>query len=158
MNRKFLVVGLITLIGFTACDNAAKDSQKAEETKVSTNVINIPAEDEPIDESKLGAFEFENIVYNFGEITQGEKVQTTFKFKNVGKADLIITDAKGSCGCTVPIYPRNPIAPGETAEIEVVFDSNGKMGQQNKTVTLVANTQPNTTVLALKGDVLTPNK
>lgn len=158
MKRKFLTLAIIAAMALTACDNAATSSQEAEESKVSTDVINIPVDDEPIDESKLGAFEFDDVVYNFGEITQGEKVQTTFKFKNVGKADLIISDAKGSCGCTVPIYPKKPIAPGETGEIEVVFDSNGKMGQQNKTVTLIANTKPNTTVLALKGDILTPNK
>ena len=92
----------------------------------------------------------------FGEISQGEKVKRMFKFTNVGKSSLIISDAKGSCGCTVPLWPKEPIAPGEEAEIEVVFDSNGKSGHQKKTVTLVANTVPNTMLLVIEGDVLAP--
>jgi len=154
MKRVFYLASVAALIGFSACNQAEKTP---EEPAISTDVINIPSDEDNEEAAKqLAAFEFESIVYEFGEITQGEKVQTTFKFTNSGESDLIISDAKGSCGCTVPIYPKNPIAPGETGEIEVVFDSEGKMGQQNKTVTLIANTKPNTTVLALKGNVLTP--
>ena len=79
-----------------------------------------------------------------------------FKFTNVGKSNLLISDAKGSCGCTVPLWPKNPIAPGEEAEIEVVFNSNGKSGHVKNTVTLVANTVPNIMILAIEGDVLVP--
>lgn len=152
MKRVIYLASVAALIGFSSCGSEAK--APVEDVPISTDIINVPSEAD--DNKPLAAFEFENIVYEFGEITQGEKVQTTFKFTNSGEVDLIISDAKGSCGCTVPVYPRNPIAPGEEAEIEVVFDSNGKMGQQNKTVILIANTKPNTTVLALKGNVLTP--
>jgi hypothetical protein len=152
MKRIIYLASVAALIGFSSCGDEAK--APVEDVPISTDIINIPSEEE--DDTPLAGFEFENIVYEFGEITQGEKVQTTFKFTNNGDVDLIISDAKGSCGCTVPVYPRNPIPPGEEGEIEVVFDSNGKMGQQNKTVTLIANTKPNTTVLALKGNVLTP--
>jgi hypothetical protein len=69
---------------------------------------------------------------------------------------LIITSAKGSCGCTIPEYPTDPIAPGEEGIIDVVFNSDGKSGQQNKKVTIVANTVPNTTVLAINGMVEVP--
>tara|TARA_R110002049_G_scaffold227347_1_gene399486 strand:+ start:1677 stop:2144 length:468 start_codon:yes stop_codon:yes gene_type:complete len=152
MKRIVYLASVAALIGFSSCGNEEK--APAGDVPISTDIINIPSESD--DNTPLASFDFDDIVYEFGEITQGEKVQTTFKFTNTGDVDLIISDAKGSCGCTVPVYPRNPIAPGEEGEIEVVFDSNGKMGQQNKTVTLIANTKPNTTVLAIKGNVLTP--
>ena len=101
---------------------------------------------------------FEEEVYDFGDITQGEKVVHIFKFKNTGKTDLVITSAQGNCGCTVPSYPKNPIAPGGADVVEVSFDSNGKKGNQHKTVTLVANTYPSTTVIAIKGNVIAPEE
>lgn len=104
----------------------------------------------------LPYFEFEEEVKSFGKITQGEVVSTSFRFKNVGQSDLIISSAQGSCGCTVPKWPKEPIAPGKEGVIEVTFNSEGKSGTQNKTVTLVSNTIPNTKVIALKGEVLVP--
>ena len=101
-------------------------------------------------------FTFETEVHDFGTIVQGEKVAYAFKFKNTGKADLIITSAKGSCGCTVPEWPQDPIAPGEEGVIDVVFNSEGKSGQQNKKVTIVANTVPNTKILAINGMIEVP--
>ena len=80
----------------------------------------------------------------------------TFRFKNVGQSNLIISSAQGSCGCTVPEWPKEPIAPGAEGKIEVTFNSTGKQGLQNKTVTLVANTIPNTKVIVIKGEVLAP--
>ena len=82
---------------------------------------------------------------------------STFRFKNIGQSNLIISSAQGSCGCTVPQWPKEPIKPGEKGEIEVVFNSEGKSGLQNKTITLVANTIPNTIVIALKGEILAPS-
>lgn len=140
---------------------ACAGNQSKEEQKVSTDLVNNPisaSEENEVDLENLPEFEFEEEVLEFGEIVQGEQVKRTFKFKNVGKSNLIISDAKGSCGCTVPVWPKKPIQPGEEGSIEVVFNSNGKQGRQSKTVTLVANTVPNTKVLAIKGDVLVPEK
>ena len=94
--------------------------------------------------------------YNFGEIQQGESVTHDFILKNTGDADLIISAAKGSCGCTVPEWPKNPIAKGEEATIKVTFNSAGKSGKQNKTVTLVSNAIPNTKVITINGNVIVP--
>jgi len=94
--------------------------------------------------------------YNFGEIQQGESVTHDFILKNTGDADLIISAAKGSCGCTVPEWPKTPIAKGEEAAIKVTFNSAGKSGKQNKTVTLVTNAIPNTKVLTINGNVIVP--
>lgn len=130
-----------------------------EESQITSDLINNPitaADSSAIDKDNLPFFEFEEEVKDFGQITQGESVKTIFKFRNVGKSNLIISSAQGSCGCTVPRWPKEPIKPGERGEIEVIFNSEGKSGLQNKTITLVANTIPNTTVIALKGEILAP--
>ena len=85
----------------------------------------------------------------------GEKVTYSFQFTNSGEAPLIISDAKGSCGCTVPNYPKEPIAPGATASIDVTFDSKGRIGKQSKAVTLTANTNPNRKVIRINSEVIT---
>lgn len=106
------------------------------------------------DMSSLPIFSFESEEHDFGKIVEGEKVSYSFKFKNTGKSNLIISDAKASCGCTVADYPRVPIKPGESGLIGVSFASEGRKGIQNKTITLVANTQPNTKVLTIKAEVV----
>ncbi|MBP8042442.1 MAG: DUF1573 domain-containing protein, partial [Bacteroidales bacterium] len=70
------------------------------------------------------------------------------------KSDLIISEAKATCGCTVADYPRTPIKPGAESGISVSFNSEGRKGIQHKTVTLVANTQPSTKVLTIKAEVV----
>ncbi|MEQ8908866.1 MAG: DUF1573 domain-containing protein [Vicingaceae bacterium] len=154
--KNIFFLTLIALGALTACES---DSQKEE--KVSTDLINNPstaAEGEDESGEELPAFEFEEEVIDFGEISQGEKVARQYTFTNTGKSNLIIANAKGSCGCTVPRYPKQPIKPGQKGVIEVVFDSNGKEGRIHKTITLLANTVPNRKVLAIKGEVLVPTK
>jgi hypothetical protein len=83
---------------------------------------------------------FEKKTHEFGDIVQGDKVEETFKFTNTGNAPLIITNVQVTCGCTTPKgWPRDPIAPGGKAEVTIGFDSKGKMGRQNKVVTIVSN-------------------
>ncbi|MEL6636004.1 MAG: DUF1573 domain-containing protein [Bacteroidota bacterium] len=96
---------------------------------------------------------FAETVHNYGVIMEGDKVQHTFNFKNTGRADLLITDVKASCGCTQPSYPFVPIAPGETGQIAVVFDSKGKLGRQKNEIAVVTNARPRTHQLYLKGTV-----
>lgn len=91
-------------------------------------------------DGKLPKIEFNKVEHDFGTIKDGDKVETEFMVKNIGDADLIIVDAQGSCGCTVPNPPKEPIKPGASAPIKVTFDSTGKVGQQSKTVTLTTNT------------------
>jgi|SRR6185312_10877925 len=99
---------------------------------------------------------FADTAYDFGTINQGEKVTHTFKFKNVGNVDLVISSASGSCGCTVPHYPKGTIKPGEEGQVDVTFDSSGKQGKVEKMVTLVTNCQPNTKVLTITADIQVP--
>lgn len=98
-------------------------------------------------------FEFDETIYDFGVIKQGESVKYDFKFKNVGRSPLIISDATATCGCTVPEYPTTPIKPGESGVIKVVFNSTGKEGMQDKVVTITSNANPEAEKLHLAGEV-----
>ncbi|MCG1035427.1 DUF1573 domain-containing protein [Polaribacter sargassicola] len=93
-------------------------------------------------------------VYDFGTVNEGDIVETVFKVTNTGKTDLVITNATGSCGCTVPVWPKAPIKPGETGDVSVRFNTNGKPNRQQKTVTLTTNTESGREVLTLKGSVI----
>lgn len=97
---------------------------------------------------------FDEREHNFGDIAEGDTFVHNFKFTNVGKKDFVIVRAIGSCGCTVPDYPRQPIPPGGTGEIRVKFDSHGKKDAFTKTVTLTCNTETRQEVLYIKGNVL----
>ncbi len=101
----------------------------------------------------LTELKFTEEVFDFGNLTDGEKASHVFKFKNTGKEPLLISNAKGSCGCTVPKWPKEPIAPGGSGEIEVTFDSKGKKGAQTKNVTITANTEPANTIIKIKAEV-----
>lgn len=113
--------------------------------------------DGKIDTARLPAMHFKQEIYDFGKIKEGEKISFAFQFSNTGKTPLIVSSATASCGCTVPTTPEEPIQPGENGMIEVVFNSEGKMGFQNKTITIVSNTIPNTNMVYLRGEVL-PNE
>jgi hypothetical protein len=93
-------------------------------------------------------------VYNFDTIMQGDTVKYTFTFKNTGKSPLLITEALVGCGCTQPTFSKAPIAPGKTGTIYVEFRSAGKMGYQDKTVTVKSNNGSGDVVLHLKGTVI----
>jgi hypothetical protein len=132
MKKTILFSLAFTLILFTACQGSA-----AKKVTSSNSTANSAAENTAVTAK-----------------TRGEKVTTTFSFTNTGDADLIIVDARGSCGCTVPEYPKNkPIAPGETGSIVVSFDSSNKPGVQQKSVTLSANTASGREMLRIKSNV-----
>lgn len=96
---------------------------------------------------------FASATHDFGRIMQDTDNKHVFKFTNTGKEPLVITNAVGSCGCTVPEYPKHPIAPGETAELRIEYKPGKQEGKQNKTVTVTANTEPSQTVLRILADV-----
>ncbi len=118
------------IVSTTACNQSA--SKKVDQEKAAEKSEKTTSET---------TMSFDKSEHDFGIIKEGETVQTKFTFTNTGQTDLIIVDAKGSCGCTVPSYPKNtPIAPGTTGEIMVSFDSSNKPNMQQKTVTISANT------------------
>ena len=99
------------------------------------------------------SIQFPVIAHDFGKVKQNSENKHVFKFTNTGKEPLLISDAKGSCGCTVPEYPKEPIAPGATGEIKVVYKPGSQQGNQTKTVTVTANTDPPQTLLNISADV-----
>lgn len=116
----------------------------------------ISPDDVNYDPDKLPVMTFETTDFNFGTITEGEHVKHVFKFKNTGKGNLIITEAKPACGCTVAEKPDEPIPPGGESEIVVDFNSEGKsMGatEVKKSVIVTANTIPNKVGLLVHGFV-----
>ncbi|MCH2020839.1 MAG: DUF1573 domain-containing protein [Saprospiraceae bacterium] len=96
---------------------------------------------------------FDNTSHDFGTIKAGNSVSYTYKFKNTGNIPLQITNAKGSCGCTVPKWPKAKIEPGDEGEILVTFNSKGKKGHQHKSITITANTNPTATRLYIKATI-----
>ena len=110
-----------------------------------------------VDPKNPPVLEFTESVYDFGTISQGERVKHTYFFKNTGKSPLVIHSAQGSCGCTIPEWPKEPIQPGEEGKIEVSFNSEYKSGHQEKMVTILANTKPTKTFLKITGEVVVPD-
>ena len=140
----------LAILAAASCGNDAPKSITPDMVK------NDATADESAREEKRPVMEFDSLVKDFGTITQGEKVTKKYTFTNTGNAELIITSAKGSCGCTVPSYPRKPISPGESGEITVRFDSQGKNGKQHKKIHIVGNSTPPNNTLAIKGEVVAP--
>lgn len=102
----------------------------------------------------LGEIEFEKLSQEFGDIKQGQVVNAVFKFKNKGKTPIILSNVQTTCGCTVPQWTRDPIAPGKTAEINATFNSAGKMGQQNKVITVFSNAKNSQTQVSIVCNVV----
>ena len=147
---KQLILLLVSL-ALVSCNSSS------DEKTITTDLVNSPLTANSNAEKVLTPnIEMLETSYNFGEIQQGESVTHDFILKNTGDADLIISAAKGSCGCTVPEWPKTPIAKGEEAAIKVTFNSAGRSGKQNKTVTLVTNAIPNTKVITINGNVIVP--
>lgn len=145
MKKILLTLPLLAILA--SCDDASSKikSDGNTESKMGTELVQ--SQDAP-------EFSFEEVFHNFGDIQEGEVVTHIFSFENSGNAPLVITSAQGSCGCTVPVWPREPIAPGERGTIEVTFNSKNRGGRQDKTVTLTANTVPNTKVLKITSNVI----
>lgn len=100
---------------------------------------------------------FDTIKHDFGIIKDNKKVYTTFNFTNTGKEPLLIYSAEASCGCTVPEWPKEPVAPGATGKITVAFDPDGKSGEHSKTIVVKANTEPSTSVLIISATIVKSN-
>lgn len=109
--------------------------------------------EEQIDSLATTTIQFEEDSYDFGTQRTGKVYSHVYRFKNTGNAPLVISHAKGSCGCTVPWYPKEPVMPGDESEIEVAFDSKGKYGPLSKRITITANTVLPQTFLIIRGTV-----
>ena len=160
LNLLFVALFAITLF---ACSDKEAEKRIAElesrlaELETTNQPVRTPAEAHAEPETKpegpLPELKFEQTEHDFGTINEGDVVEHTFKFTNTGDAPLIIQNAAGSCGCTVPTWTKSPIAPGESGEITAKFDSKGRVNLQNKTVTVTANTWPKQTMLKIRSMV-----
>jgi hypothetical protein len=146
MNFRSLYI-FITAIALTSCST---DENKGID---SSDVTNNASADGKI-KGNIPEIKFEEEVFDFGKITQGEVVSHDFIFKNIGNQHLIISGASGSCGCTVPKWPKEPILPGKEGKLNVVFSSEGKKGIMEKTVTIVTNCEPSTRIIRIKAEVI----
>jgi hypothetical protein len=163
---KKIKIGLLSflVLGFLAgCQSGSKDVRdEARQNIEGANAVQpaVPSEAQPAVQEAAAptgpttVIEFAETTFDFGTVQDGEMVSHTYRFKNTGNEPLILSDAKGSCGCTVPKWPREPIAPGGSGEIVVEFNSKGKGGKRNQKVTLTANTNPPQTFIYLTGEVV----
>lgn len=164
-NFKLFTLLFVAALAFVSCKNEGTAKDEARESLANTSTTSTTA-NKPTAAKKdvaaapvgpLTSVKFDENTFDFGEVMEGEKVVHSYKFTNTGKEPLIISNAKGSCGCTVPSWPREPIAPGDSGEIKVQFDSKGKGkvggNNQSKKVTITANTDPAQTFLTIKGKV-----
>ena len=141
MKNYFLFL-LVTVV-FVSCDTRRKDKIADDNMKQYEKLLKDTTSVQIIDSS-----------YNFGKITEGEKVEYSYRFINSGTHPLVVTNATASCGCTVPQKPEKPILPGETGFIKIVFDSKGRVGTAHKTITVLSNTNPAFPQLLLTGEVI----
>jgi len=150
--KKFTIICLAVLgLSIVSCKDNASGKIKA------SNVETAKERDAQIN---LGSaiIEFDKKEFDFGTITEGDVVDGKFIVSNKGKVDLIITNVKPSCGCTTPEWTKEAIKPGETGEIKFSFNSRGRVGKQNKSITIKANTENVTEIIRIKGTVTKKNK
>jgi Protein of unknown function (DUF1573) len=165
---RILMLLSLSLIMMVACRDkeaekriAQLESRIAELEGKGSGTATTTAAATPVPEQKpegpLPVMQFATVDHDFGTIKEGDIVEYTYKFKNTGEAPLIIQNAQGSCGCTVPDWTKTPIGVGEEGIVTAKFDSKGKTNIQNKTVTVTANTWPKQTVLRFKA-MITPSE
>lgn len=150
MKRCLLFAALA--VGVASCS----DNVQPPKDKLPTSIVNNPHTANGIDTvsaARKPTMDFADTVHNFEKIHQGESVTHEFSFVNNGKTPLIISSASGSCGCTVPEYPHDPVQPGQKGVIKVTFNSAGKQGHQEKSVTIINNTVRGLSMLYIRGEV-----
>lgn len=151
-----LVLLFTITFGLQSC--RITDHSERDPEAVSSDALDFPASGyENVDPKDLPKMDFEFTHLDLGRIAQGTRVDSVYTFVNTGGGPLVITDVRGSCGCTVgKDWPKHPVKPNERATISISFDSEGRNGRQDKTVTVVANTSPPSNVLTLSAEVIGP--
>jgi hypothetical protein len=148
----------VLFLGFSACQEEATETGKEVQEiqtdgKISSIIRNPVTLDGPSDTVNVAKMNFEETIYDFGEVDEGAVVKHVFEFTNTGKVPLVINNAHSTCGCTIPHWPKEAVDPGQSAKISVEFDTKAKSDFQEKPVIITANTYPNTTKVYLKGFV-----
>jgi hypothetical protein len=163
INKTLIFVLFLSNIAFfmTSCKNEVVKNENqsldgiAPKEGGNAALINNPtsANGTVVDANNAPVIRFDENFFNFGKIKSGKIITHVFKFSNVGKAPLLITECVSSCGCTIPTFPKEPIPPGQSSQIEVRFDSKDKSGKIQKIVTVYSNTIPNESKIGVEGEV-----
>lgn len=142
-----IILGTLVILSLFSCKNNNK------ETGGEYNITN-SASGNGSESGGLPIINFDEIEYNFGTVIQGEKISHTFIFTNTGTSNLVVANVKASCGCTVPKWTQEPIKPGKTGTVELVFDSANREGKQTKSAKVYSNTEPNITELTIRCEIV----
>ncbi|WP_108866968.1 DUF1573 domain-containing protein [Aquimarina aquimarini] len=145
MKKGILILAGIFAMTLVSCKEDAAKKVKEENVEM--------AEGRDAKNTDFPVMSFAKTEHDFGTINEGDVVEHKFEFTNTGKAPLVIVSAKGSCGCTVPQWPKDPVAPGAKGEMLVKFNSSGKPNQQTKQVTITANTEAGKEIIKIKATV-----
>jgi hypothetical protein len=137
----------VVLIGVFLLAGSCNSDQRKQVSPESKDVL-VESRDE------VPEIKFAKTVHDFGKIYQGEVVGTNFSFTNTGSSNLLILDASASCGCTVPKWSKEPVRPGDQGTVEIMFDSSGREGMQNKSITIQTNAGNANSVLYITAEVL----
>jgi hypothetical protein len=146
MKKLVLMVAAVATMALTSCN------EKAESASIDQENLTAAAANKEV-AGNFPEMTFMETEYDFGTVEEGAEVEHEYKFTNTGNAPLIVVNAKGSCGCTVPTWSKEPIAPGAEGSMLVKFNTNGKPNAQTKTVTIKANTESGTESIRIKGFV-----
>jgi len=149
---KFLLL-IIILVVFGCSSNVSELELRIAKLETEIASLKRGGSSSILTEGSFPKFQFDKEEHNFGEIYDGDIVTHIFSFKNVGETPLIISKATASCGCTIPSWPKQPIASGSSGQIKVQFDSSNKPGIQNKVITITANTETKIKKLLIKAQV-----
>jgi hypothetical protein len=158
MSYRLGLFGLILVLG-AACGPTGGEADAfqeidTDESLANSSIVRLPVDpDGGIDTVNVAKLTFQAPRYDFGTVAEGTVVEHRFRFTNTGKVPLLISNARSTCGCTVPDWPREPIAPGQSGEIPVRFDTKNKTAGQRKPIMITANTYPAITEVELVGRV-----
>ena len=148
MKKSIILSGIVAIFALTSCEKDQPSNLFSEEERQEQA-------DLVVDPENAAVLTFEEDVYDFGSLPAAAKVDHYVKFTNTGKSPLIIRDAKGSCGCTVPVWPKEPIAPGATDSMKITYEAGNQKGKQRKIVTLHTNTVKDKEVWTFTADLPT---
>ena len=149
--KHFIYIAL-SILALSAC----RLTDYSEDDGIDTSIINTPSSDG--DASNVAELSLAVDVIDLGMITQGEKIDFNLEFTNTGEGPLVLTDVRATCGCTVgKNWPREPIESGGSGNMTISFNSEGKDGHKESTISIVANTRPATTAIVLRADIVAPD-
>ncbi|PWJ36102.1 DUF1573 domain-containing protein [Sediminitomix flava] len=150
-----ILAGIFVASGLIGCTSEKSGSSETSSEEVKTKQA-VSSTDSDVKEEKVvevASIKWDELVYDFGEVNEGDEVKHVYTFKNNGEVPLIISRVKASCGCTTPTYTKAPVAPGESGEINVKFNSKNRAGKQVKTITVYANVENGKSEVRLQGIV-----